>query len=109
MAIVDPWVWEKDWTSLNNSLQWWNALLDSGEPPRLKSEVQVDHQEAQIKPSWYNVKPDPIEYSLAHNLSFVEANIVKYVTRWKFKGGIVDLKKARECLNRLIAKVEAEK
>lgn len=109
MAIRDPWVVEPNWIALNNSLGWWQAVVDSGEPPRLKSEVQVDHQEAQIKPSYYGISPDPIEYALAHNLSFIEANVVKYVTRWKFKGGVTDLKKARECLNRLIAKVEAEK
>lgn len=30
------------------------------------------------------------------------ANVIKYLWRWKFKGGVEDLKKARWYLNRLI-------
>jgi hypothetical protein len=35
----------------------------------------------------------PIEYILGNNLGFAEGNIVKYITRWKDKGGIEDLRK----------------
>ena len=44
----------------------------------------------------------PIEYAIANNLSFPEGSIVKYVTRWKSKGGVEDLKKARHLLDILI-------
>jgi Protein of unknwon function (DUF3310) len=44
----------------------------------------------------------PIDYIEANQLSFVEASIVKYVTRWREKGGVEDLKKARWYLERLI-------
>lgn len=44
----------------------------------------------------------PVEYILANNLPFVEGNVVKYVTRWRNKGGIDDLKKARHYLDLLI-------
>lgn len=74
--------------------------LDSGDPPRSKSVGQVGPQNP-VKPSYYG-SPDPLEYSFKHNLGFVESNVVKYVTRWKQKGGVIDLKKARECLDRLI-------
>ena len=35
----------------------------------------------------------PIEYILANDLPFIEGNIVKYITRWKQKGGVEDIKK----------------
>jgi hypothetical protein len=48
----------------------------------------------------------PIEYIDANNLGFYEANIVKYVTRYKDKNGIEDLKKAKWYLDRLITNME---
>jgi hypothetical protein len=35
----------------------------------------------------------PIEYIHKNGLGFCEGNIVKYITRWKTKNGIEDLKK----------------
>lgn len=44
----------------------------------------------------------PIEYILANNLPYCEGNIVKYVTRWRDKGGVEDLEKARHYIDFLI-------
>ncbi len=44
----------------------------------------------------------PIDYILANNMPWCEANVVKYITRWKDKGGVEDLKKARHYLDLLI-------
>jgi hypothetical protein len=44
----------------------------------------------------------PIDYIMANELDFCEGNVVKYVTRWKFKNGVEDLKKARQYLDFLI-------
>ena len=44
----------------------------------------------------------PIEYIHANNLGFCEGNVVKYVTRWKDKGGEDDLRKAIHYLALLI-------
>ena len=35
----------------------------------------------------------PIEYIHKNGLGFCEGNVVKYITRWKTKNGIEDLKK----------------
>lgn len=37
----------------------------------------------------------PVEYIYANNLDYFQGNVVKYVTRWKEKGGIADLEKAK--------------
>lgn len=44
----------------------------------------------------------PVEYIHKNGLGFCEGNVVKYVTRWKDKGGVEDLKKARHFLDLLI-------
>ena len=44
----------------------------------------------------------PITYIYANQLGFCEGNVVKYVTRWKNKGGIDDLRKAIHYLELLI-------
>lgn len=44
----------------------------------------------------------PVEYIHANELGFFEGNVVKYVTRWKEKGGESDLRKAIHYLELLI-------
>lgn len=48
----------------------------------------------------------PIDYIMANSLDFCEGNVVKYVTRYRDKGGIEDLKKARHYLDFLIEREE---
>lgn len=48
----------------------------------------------------------PIDYIIANDLDFLEGNIIKYVTRYKFKGGVADLKKAMDYLNWLTDREE---
>ena len=44
----------------------------------------------------------PWDFIAANQLGYFEGNIVKYVSRWRDKGGINDLKKARHYLDKLI-------
>lgn len=41
-----------------------------------------------------DMKIQPIEYIMANNLGWCEANAVKYVTRYKQKGQVQDIDKA---------------
>lgn len=45
----------------------------------------------------------PAEYAYYNELGFLEGNIIKYVTRWKKKNGIEDLRKARNYIDLLIS------
>lgn len=47
---------------------------------------------------------EPWDFIYENRLDFFEGNVVKYVCRWKEKGGIEDLQKARTYLERLIEK-----
>ena len=59
--------------------------------------------EIQVGGDHYQKKAiQPVEYIHANGLGFCEGNIVKYVSRWKDKGGVKDLKKARHYLDILI-------
>lgn len=49
-----------------------------------------------------SLKIQPLEYALENNLGICEHAIVKYVSRWKTKGGIQDLEKARHYIDILI-------
>jgi hypothetical protein len=54
------------------------------------------------------LKIEPIAYIEANNLGFCEGNIIKYVSRWKQKNGLDDLRKAEWYIKRLIETLEAE-
>jgi hypothetical protein len=57
----------------------------------------------QIAGSHYSDKEiQPWDFIYANNLGYFEGNCVKYVSRWKDKGGIDDLKKAIHYLEKLI-------
>jgi hypothetical protein len=45
---------------------------------------------------------EPYKFISSWDMSYSEGNIVKYVVRWKEKGGATDLEKARWYLNRMI-------
>lgn len=44
----------------------------------------------------------PIQYIHANKLPFIEGSIVKYITRWKDKGGLQDLLKIKHYVDLLI-------
>lgn len=48
----------------------------------------------------------PIEYITANQLPYIEGNVVKYISRWRDKGGISDLLKIKHYVDLLI---QAEK
>ena len=59
------------------------------------NDIQIggEHYQAPIQ-TW--------DYLLANEVPFLEGCIVKYVVRWRKKGGLQDLLKARHCLDKLI-------
>jgi hypothetical protein len=63
--------------------------------------------EVQIGGSHYkDMAIQPIEFCVANNIPFAEGNVIKYVSRWRKKGGVQDLKKARHMLDVLIEQQE---
>ena len=60
----------------------------------LKKQVGGDH--------YKKLKIQPIEYALANDLGICEHAVVKYVSRWKDKNGVEDLRKAIHYIEMLI-------
>lgn len=48
----------------------------------------------------------PWDFIIANQLGFLEGSIIKYVARFKRKGGLEDLKKAKHFLDKLIEETE---
>ena len=65
-------------------------------------------KERVVHPNHYNRGIEMWDYAHSHNLSFFECNVVKYVTRWKDKNGLEDLKKAKQYLDKLISMEEGK-
>ena len=47
-------------------------------------------------------KIQPVEFIIKNNIGFVEGNIIKYILRFKEKGGVQDLLKAKHYIELLI-------
>jgi hypothetical protein len=60
----------------------------------LKKQVAGDHYKA--------LAIQPVEYVYHNKIGFFEGNVIKYVSRWRDKGGIADLEKAKHYLEMLI-------
>ena len=60
------------------------------------NEVQVggDHYKKNAIQPW--------DYIVSNDLGYLEGNVVKYVSRWKDKGGRQDLEKAKHYLDKLL-------
>lgn len=62
--------------------------------------------QADTSPKHYRQgKIEPWDFITSQGMSFLEGNIVKYVTRYKTKGGLGDLLKAKTYLEKLIFEV----
>jgi hypothetical protein len=44
----------------------------------------------------------PVQYIHANAIGYFEGNVIKYVTRWRAKNGLEDLRKARHYIDLLI-------
>ncbi len=69
-------------------------IFDESWDDPLVSQVGGDHY------SKLNIQP--VEYIIANNLNYLQGNVIKYVTRYRDKNGIEDLKKAEHYLQMLM-------
>jgi hypothetical protein len=82
------------------SVEEWHRLLRPAEAEERQLSTANSHQ---IAGDHYASKQvQPWDYIIANNLGYLEGNIVKYVSRWREKGGVDDLRKARHYIDKLI-------
>ena len=68
-------------------------------PKSLAAQVGGDH--------YTKMSIQPVEFIHANGIGFFEGNAIAYLARWKFKGGIEDLRKAVHHIEMLIEFEEA--
>ena len=57
----------------------------------------------QVGGSHYKNKSiQPWDYIVQNEIPYLEGNIIKYISRWRDKGGLDDLRKAQHYLSKLI-------
>lgn len=80
-----------------------NPLLNpqADPPPSVATvEARINPLNKQEGGGHYKDLPiQPIEYCMANKLDQCQSNIIKYVTRFRHKGGLEDLKKAQHYLD----------
>jgi len=63
----------------------------------------MNNKKIQVGGSHYKeMKIQPIDYIVENEKPYREANVIKYVSRYKSKNGLEDLQKARHYLDLLI-------
>jgi hypothetical protein len=60
-----------------------------------------------INPDYYRGGIETADYIDSHSMDYFQGNVIKYVTRYKRKNGLEDLKKAEWYLQRLIKQYES--
>ena len=69
--------------------------------------LKMDKEDREVlHPPHYNKGIETNDYIKSWEMSYAQGNIIKYVTRYKDKGGLEDLKKAEWYLTRLIKQQE---
>ena len=68
------------------------------------AESYAEQMEA-TDPVHYHFDIEPFDYIHDNQMGFAEGNVIKYITRWRYKdNGIEDLYKAKQYIDMLIAK-----
>jgi hypothetical protein len=60
----------------------------------LDTQVGGDH--------YKNMKIQPADFIHANGLGFLEGSAIQYIARWRNKNGVIDLQKAKHCIDLLI-------
>lgn len=51
---------------------------------------------------YQKMKIQPVDYIVENDMGYMEGNIIKYISRYNYKGGLEDLKKAQHYIEMLI-------
>ena len=82
----------------------YKGVLDTSDMDAQQSSSPMNQK---INPSHYKQGDiEVIDFILDQKMDYLTANIQKYISRWRFKDGVCDLKKARWFLDKLIEQQE---
>jgi hypothetical protein len=72
--------------------------------PEVLFDGRFDHtaNSSQVGGDHYQKVIQPWDYIIANDIGYMEGNIIKYISRWRDKNGVEDLRKAQHYLQKLI-------
>ena len=70
----------------------WEYRADKGSPYSIQ--ISGDH--------YKDMAIQPVEYINANKMPFMDGCVIKYVSRWRRKNGVEDLRKARHFIDMMI-------
>ena len=81
-----------------------NHFIRVGDSTELCDECVTPDYDPITRPKHYVNRGgiEPIDFIMSNELGYCEGNVVKYISRYQDKGGVVDLKKARQYIDFLI-------
>lgn len=80
-------------SSTNNSFDKWAESM-GWESSSFSEQVGGSH--------YKRFEIQPVEYIYRNRFDFLTGNVIKYISRWRFKNGIEDLEKAKHYIDMLI-------
>ena len=97
MAIRNQWgvfADQEDFTKFLSTVECKSAATPAATSDPLTVQIGGDH--------YKSLAIQPVAYIHANKIPFIEGSIIKYVTRWRNKGGLKDLEKAKHFIDLLI-------
>lgn len=94
---------------MSGSLYDTEILLESLSQTQYQDLVDVGADDPIDAPAHYTygtIEVIDMIFSMGYGEGFCLGNAIKYIARWKFKGGLADLKKARKYLDMYIEYLE---
>lgn len=81
----------------------WDGKIDDTQPFPKDSGMKKNPWDEQEGGSHYKDMPiQPMQFSMENKMDALQHTIIKYVVRFRSKGGIEDLNKAKHCIDMLI-------
>ena len=95
---------KEDWLLTDVS---YKGVLDTSGFEQMTEQQSSSPMNQKINPSHYKQgKIEVIDFIIDQKMDYLTANVQKYISRWRFKDGLCDLKKARWFLDKLIEQEE---
>lgn len=101
ILTIEKIVGNKEYRVEENQWLWGEDMFEPVEETVTLKELQEIKKDNIIPTYYHKGSYDVIQFCNDNEIEFTTGNIIKYITRYKGKNGIEDLKKAKEYLRRL--------
>ena len=94
------------WAEYRQMTKWGikNLVDKTPDKPKQYSFTEAYNRDNDVDPKHSHFDIEPFDYIHDNQMNFAEGNVIKYITRWRYKDGIKDLYKAKQYIDMLIAK-----